>query len=191
MILHIVLLNSLTAIWILFEIWLIVRDRAQGKGKTEKDRGTIYLNFIALALGTTAAGLLSGYAKLFFSSERTNTVFVVGMGVMVLGLSLRVWAIWSLGASFRTTVETHENQKVKKDGPYKLVRHPSYSGLLMITCGYGIAVQNWLSLVVAIGLPLLALLYRIHVEEALLVRSLGEEYREYQKHTKRLIPWIW
>ena len=191
MILQIVLLNSLTAIWILFEIWLIVRDRAQGRGKTEKDRGTIYFNFVALALGTTLAGLLSGYTRLFFSAERTNTVFAIGIGIMVLGLTLRVWAVYSLGASFRTTVETDENQRVKKDGPYKYVRHPSYSGLLLITGGYGVAVQNWLSLSVAIVLPLIALLYRIHVEEELMAKSFGDEYRTYQKRTKRLIPCIW
>jgi protein-S-isoprenylcysteine O-methyltransferase Ste14 len=191
MVLNIIVLNSLTAVWILFEIGLILRDRAQGKGKSGKDRGTIYYNFIAIAAGTTAAGLISGYSRFFFPGGRTITVFVVGLVIMVLGLALRVWAVWSLGASFRTTVETHANQKVKEDGPYKLVRHPSYSGLLLITCGYGVAVQNWLSLVIAIGLPLLALLYRIHVEEALLVKSIGVEYQKYQKRTKRLIPWIW
>jgi protein-S-isoprenylcysteine O-methyltransferase Ste14 len=190
-ILYLVLLNSVAAIWIAFEIWLVVRDHIQGKGKTGKDRGTVYYNFIAITLGITSAGIISGYSKLFFPGGRTSTVFAIGLIIMVLGLALRIWAVWALGASFRTTVETHEYQKVKSDGPYRFVRHPSYSGLLLISCGYGIAVQNWLSLIIAIGLPLTALLYRIHVEEALLVKSLGSEYEDYQKYTKRLIPWIW
>ena len=191
LIVQIVLLNSIAAIWVLFEVWLVARDRSKGTGRTEKDRGTRLYNFLALAIGMTAAGLISGFSKLFFPGGRTNRVFVIGFVIIILGLALRIWAVWALGTSFRTTVETHENQRVKLDGPYKLIRHPSYSGLLLIACGYGIAVQNWLSLVVAIGLPLAALLYRIHVEETLLVKSLGTEYREYQKRTKRLIPWIW
>ena len=191
MIVQVVLLNSLAAVWVLFEIWLVARDRRQGKGKTEKDRGTLLYNFLSLIVGITAAGLISGYSRLFFPGGRTTIVFMIGFVIIVFGLVLRIWAVWALGTSFRTTVETHENQKVKRDGPYRLTRHPSYSGLLLIACGYGIAVQNWLSFVVAIGLPLAALLYRIHVEEAFLVKSLGAEYQEYQKQTKRLIPWIW
>jgi len=190
-IVQIVLLNSIAAIWVLLEVWLVVRDRTQGKGKTERDRGTLLFNFFALTLGITTAGMVSGYSRLFFPGGRTTGVFVIGLVIMILGLALRMWAVSALGTSFRTTVETHENQKVKRDGPYRLIRHPSYSGLLLIAGGYGIAVQNWLSLVVAIGLPLAALLYRIHVEEALLVKSLGAEYQDYQKKTKRLIPWIW
>ena len=105
--------------------------------------------------------------------------------------SFRSFVSALLGTSFRTTVETHKNQKVKTDGPYRLVRHPSYSGLLLLSSGYGIAQANWLSLIVAVALPLAALLYRIRVEEATLANSLGTEYREYQTHTKKLIPWIW
>ena len=191
MLFYVILLNSLTAVWIAFEIWLVIRDRRQGKGKHDKDRGTIYYNFIAIAVGTTSAGIIGGYSKFFFPGGRTDTSFYIGLAIMVLGLSLRIWAVRVLGAAFRTTVETHSNQKVRKDGPYKLIRHPSYSGLMLICAGYGVAVGNWLSLIVVIALPLAALLYRIHVEEAMLVDSLGAEYEEYQKETKRLIPWIW
>jgi len=186
-----VLLNSVTVVWIAFEIWLVIRDRIQGKGKIDKDRGTIYFNFIAITLGITAAGIIGGYTRLFPPGGRTSTLFWIGLTVMILGLLLRVWAIWILGASFRTTVETHESQKVNNDGPYKLIRHPSYSGLILICGGYGIAVGNWLSLTVAVVLPLAALVYRIRVEEDMLVNSLGEEYEKYQKQTKKLVPWIW
>jgi protein-S-isoprenylcysteine O-methyltransferase Ste14 len=191
MAIYIFLPNAVAAIWVLFEIWLVVRDRIQGKGKTENDRGTVYYNFIAITLGVTAAGFIAGYSNLFFPGGRTNAIFIAGLVIMILGLAFRIWAVLALGASFRTTVETHKNQKVKRDGPYRLLRHPSYSGLLLLSVGYGIAVQNWLSLIATIALPLPALLYRIHVEEELLAKTFGSEYQEYQKHTKRLIPWIW
>jgi len=189
--LYFILLTALTAIWVAFELWLMVRDKAEGKGKTAKDRGTRYYNFIAIAVGLTIAGVLSGKSAFFFPWGRSHSVFWVGFAIMLLSLCLRIWAIATLGSSFRTTVETHQNQKVVRKGPYKLVRHPSYTGLLFTCLGYGIAVQNWLSLLFAVVLPLIALLYRIHVEEAELIFSLGPDYKEYQKETNKLIPWIW
>jgi protein-S-isoprenylcysteine O-methyltransferase Ste14 len=71
------------------------------------------------------------------------------------------------------------------------VRHPSYTGMLVITVGFGIAFASWLSLVLCAVLPLLALLRRIKVEESELVRVLGEPYRAYSARTKRLVPGIW
>ena len=146
-----IFLTTLTVLWVAFEIWLMVRDRAQGKGKTAKDRGTRYYNFIAIAVGLTVAGFLSGKSVFFFPWGRSYEVYWIGFAIMVLSLSLRIWAIVTFGFSFRTTVETHQNQEVVRKGPYKLVRHPSYTGLLLTCLGYGIAVQNWLSLIFAIG----------------------------------------
>jgi|SRR5271157_4607521 len=186
-----VLLLTLSALWVAFEIGLVIRDRIHGRGKTTKDKGTIYVNFIAIAAGMTLAGIVSGKSAFFFSHERAIAVFWTGTAIMLLGLGLRIWAIITLGKSFRTTVETHQDQRVISRGPYKRVRHPSYTGLLLTGCGYGIALQNWLSLIFAVALPLAALLCRIHIEERAMVESLGTEYERYQRRTKRLIPWIW
>ncbi len=186
-----ILLTSLTVLWVAFEIWLMVRDKAQGKGKTAKDRGTRYYNFIAIAVGLTIAGFLSGRPTFFFPWGRSYAVYWVGFAIMLFSLSLRIWAIVTLGSSFRTTVETHQNQEVVRRGPYRLVRHPAYTGLLLTCLGYGVALQNWFSLIFAIGLPLVAILYRIHVEEVELVSSLGSDYENYQSESKKLIPWIW
>jgi len=67
--LYSILLISLTVLWVAFEIWLMVRDKALGKGKTAKDRGTRYYNFIAIAVGLTIAGFLSGKSAFFFPGE--------------------------------------------------------------------------------------------------------------------------
>jgi protein-S-isoprenylcysteine O-methyltransferase Ste14 len=191
MTLYIFLLILIPAIWIAFEIWLVVRDNSRGKGKTAIDKGTRCLNFIAITAGITAAAILNGVSKFIFPWGRTIPVFFVGIAIMLMGMALRFWSVFTLGAAFRTTVETHTDQKVVRHGPYKLVRHPSYSGWLIICCGYGIAVQNWLSLLIVVILPLIALLYRIHVEEVVLVSTFGSDYIEYQKRTKKLVPWVW
>jgi protein-S-isoprenylcysteine O-methyltransferase Ste14 len=104
---------------------------------------------------------------------------------------MRIWAVVVLGASFRLTVETHQGQKVVDKGPYRYVRHPAYSGLLLICVGYGLSLQNWLSLAFAVIFPAAALVYRIHIEEQYLISSIGEDYKRYQRRTKRLIPWVW
>jgi protein-S-isoprenylcysteine O-methyltransferase Ste14 len=184
-------LAFMTLVWVAYEVWLVRIDRKQGKGHIGIDRGTRTLNFIAIILGISAAAILNGVSRFFFPGGRTSSVFWIGIIMMLLGLGLRIWAVSSLGASFRTTVETHADQKVVKNGPYKLIRHPSYSGILLMCLGYGIAVQNWLSLAVAVLLPLAALIYRIHVEEVALRASLGPEYEEYQRRTRKLVPWIW
>ena len=91
----------------------------------------------------------------------------------------------------RTTVEVDAGQAVVSTGPYRRVRHPSYSGLLLIVAGFGLAAGNWLALVICIVLPLSAVLRRIQVEEAELTGMLGDRYRAYQAQTKRLIPGLW
>jgi protein-S-isoprenylcysteine O-methyltransferase Ste14 len=91
---------------------------------------------------------------------------------MALGLTLRVWAIAALGSAFRTTVEVEPGQSVVSTGPYTWIRHPSYAGLLLILAGFGAALGNWLSLTACVLLPLPALVWRIHVEEAELKEQL-------------------
>jgi protein-S-isoprenylcysteine O-methyltransferase Ste14 len=188
---YVLVLILIPAIWIAFEIWLVARDNSRGRGKTAIDKGTRSFNFIAITVGISCAALLNGIPEFFFPGGRTVPVFLIGIAILLGGMALRFWSVFTLGAAFRTTVETHADQKVVSHGPYRLIRHPSYSGWLLICCGYGIALQNWLSLLMAGLLPLLALLYRIRVEEATLAASFGSEYIEYQKRTKKLIPWIW
>lgn len=185
------LLFLITTTWVGFEIWLVIRDNLRNVGKTAIDRGTRNYNFLAITVGLIVAGSVNGLSGFFFPGGRTNTVFFTGIAIMLAGIALRVWSIYTLGIAFRTTIETHSDQKVISHGPYRFVRHPSYSGLVLMCCGFGIAVQNWLSLLIAVALPLAALLYRIRTEEAALVTALGPDYIEYQKHTKRLVPWIW
>jgi protein-S-isoprenylcysteine O-methyltransferase Ste14 len=110
---------------------------------------------------------------------------------MWLGLSLRIWSVVTLGASFRTTVEVDQDQQVINKGPYRWVRHPSYTGLLIIAAGYGIAGGNWVSLVILLVVPLTTMLYRIRVEEAVMAEVLGSSYLDYQQGTKRLVPGLW
>ncbi|HVP91408.1 MAG TPA: isoprenylcysteine carboxylmethyltransferase family protein [Terriglobales bacterium] len=185
------LMIFVSALWFTFEISLVVRDGLQGKGRTGKDRGTRCINFVAITAGMITSGLLSGKSRFWFPGGRTLAVYWLGFAILLSGAFLRIWSIVVLGRSFRTTVEVVHSQRVVERGPYKTIRHPSYSGLLLMCCGYGIAEQSWLSLAIAVGLPLMALVHRIRVEEAALAAGIGSEYQEYRERTKKLIPGIW
>jgi protein-S-isoprenylcysteine O-methyltransferase Ste14 len=186
-----IVLTAASLIWASYEIWLVLKDRKQDKGHTGIDRGSRFINFASIILGISGAALTNGISSFIFPGGKTAAIFWIGILIIALGFALRIWAVTTLGKSFRTTVETNVDQKVIKSGPYRLIRHPSYSGILLFCLGYGIAVQNWLSLLVAVVLPLSALLYRIQVEEKALVASLGTEYETYLRSTKKLIPWVW
>jgi protein-S-isoprenylcysteine O-methyltransferase Ste14 len=108
-----------------------------------------------------------------------------------VGLALRVWAVLALGGAFSTFVQVTGDQTVVTRGPYRWVRHPSYTGLLLIGLGFGVGAGNWLSLLICAVVPLLGLLPRIAVEEAEMVRVLGGQYRDYQTTTHRLVPGLW
>ena len=182
------LLSLTLACWVLLELSLRVRERVHSKGGTARDRATRILIAAALA---SAIALARVAAEVAPSLEIPGHYRALGLVVMWLGLAIRVWAVAALGRAFRTTVEVDADQAVVSSGPYRWVRHPSYTGLLLIVAGFGLAVGNWLALAACVALPLPALVRRIDVEEAELTRVLGEPYRSYRTRTKRLIPGLW
>ena len=182
------LLNLTLAGWALLELSVRVREGVQSRGRTDRDRATRIL--IAVAIGSAIA-LAMWTARVAPSLRIPGPYRAAGLIVMWLGLAIRVWAIAALGRSFRTTVEVDPGQAVVSSGPYRWVRHPSYTGLLLILSGFGLALGHWPALVACVALPLPALLRRIQVEETELTRVLGEPYEAYRRQTRRLIPGVW
>jgi protein-S-isoprenylcysteine O-methyltransferase Ste14 len=182
------LLFALTlAGWIVLELGVRIWESSQGRGRTGHDRFT-------RALIGVSFGLAIGLAVSVWhahSAQLPTAVRAIGLVVMWLGLATRAWAIFTLGKSFRTTVEVDPGQAVISTGPYARIRHPSYTGLLLIVLGVGLGLGDWVSLVICALLPLPAVLLRIRVEEAELERVLGETYVGYERRTKRLIPRVW
>jgi protein-S-isoprenylcysteine O-methyltransferase Ste14 len=118
-------------------------------------------------------------------------IFGISLAVAWAGIALRWWAFRTLGRYFTFTVMTSANQPVITNGPYRFVRHPSYTGLLLIIAGIGFNYGNWLSLASLVLFPLIGFIYRIRVEEAALAATLGEAYTSYATGRKRLIPFVW
>ena len=147
--------------------------------------------FSAIAAAEVLA-VLSAWLLPAFALPGSGWIWlVVGVLVICLGASLRHWARLTLGTYFRLVVSVQPDQQVIRSGPYHFVRHPAYSALLLNSLGFGIAMGNLWSIVVALGLPVIGLLPRIRHEERALESGMGSGYRTYAADTKRLIPHIW
>lgn len=118
-------------------------------------------------------------------------LFALGVAIGWSGLLLRWWSFASLGTYFTVVVKTSEDQPVVEGGPYRVLRHPSYTGLLLAIAGGGLMLGNWVSAVGAAGLVLIALIYRLRIEERALSAALGDRYREFAAGRARLIPYVW
>jgi protein-S-isoprenylcysteine O-methyltransferase Ste14 len=178
------------AVWGLFEVGLVVRDRARGQGGTEHDARTRTLIRAALTVAIVVGAVAPGAVPSLAIPGRA-WLTAAGVAVMWLGLLIRVWAVVTLGPAFRTTVEVDAGQPVVTSGPYRWVRHPAYTGIVLIVAGFGLAADNWVAAVACLLLPTLALLRRMRVEEDELTRVLGDGYEAYRVRTKRLIPGLW
>jgi protein-S-isoprenylcysteine O-methyltransferase Ste14 len=95
------------------------------------------------------------------------------------------------GKYFTVVVKTSEDQFVVERGPYRILRHPSYTGLVLAFAGAGLMVGNWLSAVGVVVLVLTALIHRLRIEELALTAALGNRYRKFAASRARLIPYIW
>ncbi len=115
----------------------------------------------------------------------------VGLAISAVGVALRTWAIVTLGRFFSYDVTIQPGHHVVTSGPYRWVRHPSYTGGLVALLGLGITLGSCGAVLAITGLPLVGVLIRIHYEERTLLEALDGGYEAYAGRTSRLIPGIW
>jgi protein-S-isoprenylcysteine O-methyltransferase Ste14 len=111
--------------------------------------------------------------------------------VFISGLGLRCYAVFSLGQFFSTTVVTQDKHILIKVGPYRFIRHPAYTGLLVSFFAAGFAMGDGLALLTLFCPVAYVLMQRINIEEQWLTGHFGKTYKEYCLHTKKLIPWVY
>ena len=169
-------------------LWSMRRARAGG-GTTTRDRGSLVLVWIVIFGSIVAAYAFSGSrgGRLALSRGAREALAIA---LMLGGMLLRWIAILRLGRFFTVNVATHEGQRLVDTGPYRFVRHPSYTGSLIAFIGMGIFFGTWAAVAFMLGPITLALLYRIRVEEQALDEALGPAYAAYRARTKRLIPGV-
>ncbi|MBA3962539.1 MAG: isoprenylcysteine carboxylmethyltransferase family protein [Chthoniobacterales bacterium] len=156
----------------------------------KKDRATLPLLWLVIGLSLCLAFELRARLPQGLMPHPLSC-YLVGLCLFTAGLILRWWAIVYLGRFFTVNVAIAEDHQLITTGPYRYVRHPSYSGSLLIFLGFALCFQNFFSLV-ALLIPIsAAFLWRIHVEEMALRANFGERYVRYARETYRVIPFVY
>jgi protein-S-isoprenylcysteine O-methyltransferase Ste14 len=140
---------------------------------------------------TAASAVLYLAPRVVPAAAIRPAAFAVGFVILLAGLVLRGWSIKTLGTYFTGSVAVSSDQAVVTAGPYRVLRHPSYTGLLLIMTGVGLASANWAGAAGMVVLTLAGLLWRIHAEERALLTTFGDRYRAYAAQHKRLVPLVW
>jgi protein-S-isoprenylcysteine O-methyltransferase Ste14 len=173
--------------WVASEVIVGVGTRTKHSTGKVHDRGSLLLLWIVILASITACIWISEATppNMFGGAHALK---VAGLVVLAIALVIRWSAILTLGKSFSSNVAIHDSQKINRSGLYRFVRHPSYLGLLLVFLAIGLHSRNWLSFAIVLIPTTAALLYRIHVEESALRTAFGQEYVDYSKVTKRLVP---
>lgn len=173
----------------LSEIGISLFKRSQGNGASA-DNGSLRMLWIVIITSISiawAASYMVPQARLAL----LVTLYPLGLAFFIFGLVLRWYAIIYLGRFFTVDVAIAEDHKVIDSGPYRFIRHPSYTGVLVALLGFAITIGNWLALLIMVVPITAAFMRRIQIEEAALRAGLGENYVTYSARTKRLLPFIY
>lgn len=113
---------------------------------------------------------------------------LIGIGICVLGVAVAIWARWHLGLNWSGSPAIKENHELITDGPYRLIRHPIYTGILVAFVGTALVIGIWA--VIAFTGAAMIFVRRIRIEEEYMLRLFPDKYPKYRKHTWALIPFI-
>jgi protein-S-isoprenylcysteine O-methyltransferase Ste14 len=177
--------------WVATELSLQLRWRGRG---TERGRFAPDPTFLAVFAGTGGGVTLAQAAARAHVAPLPGGGWwpvICGLAIVGAGAAFRIWAIVTLGRFFRLVVVIQPDHQLVDRGPYRRIRHPSYTGLLVALLGLGLALDDWLALVAISLLSLAGLLVRIQAEERALLAALGDQYAAYMSRTWRLVPGVW
>ncbi len=176
-------------------VYVIRRERiwepAIDKATIQEERGD--RSFWWITLGMSAAFYLSPLEFLYLPATLPRHAWMsfIGVGLVTLGMVLFIWARLALGQSYSGHLSVKKGQTLVQSGPYGFIRHPAYAGFFCMALGVSLGYSSLSGLVAVVALLLPILVYRIKVEENLLNKYFGDEYRQYMRTTNRLIPGIW
>lgn len=176
-------------IWFIVEVFLNMSKRSKQQDQQNKDKHSLFLIWVTIFVAIFS----SIHVSLNYHFPILDNIYIgyIGLIIIIIGIIFRVIIIKSLGEYFTVDVTIKNNHKLKKDGFYKFLRHPSYFVSLITFIGFGISLNNWISLIITLILITSTFIYRIKVEEKALIQQFGNEYLEYKKSTKGLIPFVY
>jgi protein-S-isoprenylcysteine O-methyltransferase len=175
-----------------FFLWMCVDSAFVFRNATGAAENRDRFSLKVIMIGSLATLWISiGLAFSTIGTIHSAALQVAGLVVMAVGILVRSIAIAQLGRFHTPNVAVRTDHQLKTTGLYGLVRHPSYLGALIAYLGLGLALGNWLSLLVITGVVPCLYLYRIHEEDAAMLVAFGDAYRAYCTRTKLLVPWVY
>jgi protein-S-isoprenylcysteine O-methyltransferase Ste14 len=181
------LFASTVAAWVALELR---QSRRRRRGATARDRGSYVVLVACVAAGWLVTALYATEVPRA-AIGGPPIAFVLGLVAAWSGIALGWSAFHVLGELFTFHVTTSADQPVIDSGPYRVLRHPGYTGIALVLIGMGLLYGNWIGVAAMAVLPTLGLVHRIHIEERALEHDLGDAYRTYAAGRKRMIPWGW
>jgi protein-S-isoprenylcysteine O-methyltransferase Ste14 len=146
---------------------------------------------LKVAHGFRLVGMPIGFLGVGRMSGADATVQLSGLGLLFTGIAIRWTAIHALGMFFTGRVQIREGHTLIQSGLYSRLRHPAYAGSVLAYFGLGLAFSNWCTLACSVLPYVVAIGYRIHVEEAVLRETFGPAYAQYARTTKRIVPRVY
>jgi len=172
-------------------LWLSQPAFSAEETKRDKnsDKSSILIILIMSSLSVVVS--VTEWAYLNNAVESSFLLTITGAFLLIAGISVRVWAIRTLGKHFTATVTLTNDHQLVRSGPYHWVRHPSYLGAFMALVGCPLFLNALWATAIAFISMTIAYYLRIGVEEKMLSSYFGKQYQDYKKNTKRIIPFIW
>src|SRR6266404_4891116 len=176
-------------IYLVSEVLLSVTRRGRSKTGEKQDRSTLRVIWIVIMVSVTA-GVFVAQNWRAGALPHGREFAVAGVVLFAVGLLLRWWAIITLGRFFTVDVTIEKDHELVERGPFRVVRHPSYTGVLLAFVGLALSLRNWAAILVILVPIFAAFVRRMNVEEEALSQALGSRYAEYMVRTKRLVPGV-
>jgi protein-S-isoprenylcysteine O-methyltransferase Ste14 len=176
-------------IWVMSEMSRMFFRRPDREARRADRLSALVLN-VCIWGGILFADIAAFRFTQFAMGGNRILLFAAGIALMLAGMAFRWYSIRVLGRFFTAVVAIQPGHEIVEAGPYRWLRHPSYTGALVTFLGFALAIGNWLSLLIIAIFTAIGYGYRISVEERALVAGLGEAYRAYMKRTKRIIPFV-
>jgi len=190
------LLTDYTFLTVVFFFYLLfftqpTFEASDIQNKSETDKYSMLFILVALVVILSGSIIDWAYLGIYKDSVKTELLQLLGLIFLILGSSIRIWAILHLGKYFSNSVEFGSEHKLIKTGPYKLIRHPSYLGAYLAIIGSAFFLTSIVFSLIGIVVMFFAYQYRIKVEEIALIQVFPNDYEEYKKGTKKMIPLIY
>ena len=182
---------AVAVVWAVYEgvTRMLQRVRAGHRTLISLSDATVFAAGGGIAASVVVSIELGRHAGVNWPGGRAWPV-VVGIVLIAAGLAMRLWSVVALGRFFQYQIEIQTGHRVVTTGPYRYVRHPSYTGMALVTLGFAFGSGDVLSLPAVLILTGVGLAVRIRAEEKQLVAALGTEYEDFAAHHKRLIPGV-